>query len=192
MDHAVGAFLVLADAVLVPLGGVHEFAEGRGIALSQQVAGLLPAEHGARRVAPRRALVGLVAGEEVQEVDRLAERPGLAAAAAGQDAAEQFLGLVAIEEVLLVGRALVGIARRNGDSVQAERLHVVEEGCHLGGIGIVEQRAVDADAEALRLGELDGFDRLVVRALLAGTPTCRASRDCRRGGSTRRKKGCGW
>src|SRR6266849_8748033 len=112
MDHAIGALLIVADAVLVPLGVVHEFAERLGVALAQQVAGLLPAEDRACRVAPRRAVISLVPGEKVQEHDRLAERPFPPAIAARQDAAEQFPGLGAIEEVLLVRRALIGIAGR--------------------------------------------------------------------------------
>jgi hypothetical protein len=43
--------------------GNYEILEGRRVALAEQVAGLLPAEHGAGRVAPRGAVVGLVAGE---------------------------------------------------------------------------------------------------------------------------------
>src|SRR5262249_8611908 len=113
-----GALLVVADAVAVPGGVLHQLAEGRGVAFAQQVAGLLPAEHRARRVAPRRAMIGLVAGEEVQEHHRLAERPPAPALAARQDAAEQLLGPGAIEEVLLVGRPLVGVARRYGDAVE--------------------------------------------------------------------------
>ena len=38
------------------------------------------------------------------------------------------LVLRAVQEVLLVGRTLIGIARRNGDAVQPELLHLVEEG----------------------------------------------------------------
>jgi hypothetical protein len=62
----------------------------------------LPAEHRARRVAPRRAFVGLVAREEVEEQARLAERPVLAVVAALEDFAKQLLGLVAVQEVLLI------------------------------------------------------------------------------------------
>src|SRR5689334_12818620 len=93
MDHAVGALFVVADAVPVPIGPFHQLAEGLGVALAQQVAGPLPAEHRAGGVAPRRAVVGLVTGEEVQEHDRLAERPFLTALTARKDAAEQLLGL---------------------------------------------------------------------------------------------------
>src|SRR3954468_16844146 len=112
MDHAVGALLVVAGAVGVPIGVVHQLLEGLGVTFAEQVAGLLPAEHRARRVAPRRAVVLLVAGQEVEEHARLAERPALAAVAAAEDVAEQFLGLAAVEEVLLVRRALIRITRR--------------------------------------------------------------------------------
>src|SRR3546814_7706442 len=83
VDHAVGALLVVAGAVALPLGLRHQRLEARCIALVQQVAGPLPAEHVARGVAPRRALVGLVAGEEVEEQARPRDTPfpDLAAAA---------------------------------------------------------------------------------------------------------------
>ena len=85
VHHAVGALLVVAGAVGVPVGFFHQLLEGLGVAFAEQVAGPLPAEHGARRVAPRRAVIGLVAGEEIEEQARLAERPGLAAAAAAEE-----------------------------------------------------------------------------------------------------------
>ena len=74
MDHAVRALLVLADAVLVPVGAFHQLLEGLHIAFAEQVAGLLPAEDGAQRHRPGRAFIGLVAGEEVEEQRRLGER----------------------------------------------------------------------------------------------------------------------
>jgi len=75
--------IVVADAVIVPLRVRHQLGEALLIAFAEQVAGLLPAEHGAGRVAPGRALVGLVAGKEVEEHGRLAERPFLAATPTG-------------------------------------------------------------------------------------------------------------
>src|SRR6185369_2443325 len=110
MGHAVGAFFVLAGAVAVPVGGRHQFLEGLGVAFAEQIAGLLPAENVARRHAPWRAFVGLVAGEEIQEQAGMHEVP-LLALAAGKYVAEQLLGLRAVEEVLLVGRTFIGIAR---------------------------------------------------------------------------------
>src|SRR6185312_2881684 len=109
MHHALGAFLVIAGAVGIPIGLAHQLGEGLGIALAEQIARALPAEIVARRVAPGRAVVALVAGEEVEEQRGLAERPVLAAVAALEDAAEQLLGLAPIEEMRLVGRALIGI-----------------------------------------------------------------------------------
>ena len=50
--------------------------------------------------------------------------------------------------MLLVGRALVGVARRNGDAVDAERGHRIEEGGDARRIRVVEEGAVDRDAKA--------------------------------------------
>src|SRR6185312_6003838 len=99
-------------------------------------------------VAPGRAVIALIAGEEVEEHARLAERPVLAAIAAGEDVAEQLLGFIAIEEVLLVRRALIGIAGRNRDAVDADGSGLVEESGDLVRLGVIEQRAVDVDPEA--------------------------------------------
>ena len=167
MHHAVGAFLVIADAVFVPLGAFHQLLEGLHIAFAEQVTGLLPAEHAAQRHRPGRAFIGLVAGQEVHEQVGLGELPFLAAIAAAENVAEQLAGALAIEEVLLIGRALIGIAGRHRDAVQPHRHHLVEE---LGGafrIGAVEQRAVDLGAEALGLRQLDRGDGLFVGAVLA-------------------------
>jgi len=75
MGHAVRAFFVGAGAVGIPIGGFHQLREGLGVALAQQVAGLLPAENVARGHAPRRAVIGLVAGQEVQEQGGMDEVP---------------------------------------------------------------------------------------------------------------------
>src|SRR6185503_16369693 len=96
-------------------------------AFAQQVARLLPAEDGARRIAPGRAVIALIAREEVQEHAGLAERPLLVLRPALEHVAEQILGLAAIEEVLLVRRALVSVARRNGDTVNAQLHNGVEK-----------------------------------------------------------------
>src|SRR5258707_662487 len=113
MNHAVGTLLVVAGAVFVPLGGFHQFLEGFDVALAQQIAGPLPAEHVARRVAPRRAVIALIAGQEVEEEGRLREFP-LALLGIAEDRAEQLLGLAAVEEMRLVGRAVISIAGRYG------------------------------------------------------------------------------
>ena len=177
MDHAVGALLVLADAVAVPVGRRHQLGERRRVAFAEQIAGLLPAEHGACRHRPRRALVGAVAGEEVHEERRVGEVPGLAVAAALEHVAKEGLGLGAVEKVLLVGRALVGVAGRDGDAVETDRLHLVEERGQARRVGAVEHGAVDLRPKALALGQQDGVarglehafeaDRLVVHLLVA-------------------------
>src|SRR6201988_3456992 len=112
MGHAVGTLFVLAGAVGLPVGGLHQLLEGLGVAFTEQIAGLLPAEDVACRHAPGRALVFLVAGEEVEEQAGMHEVP-LLALAERKDVAEQLLGLGAVEEVFLVGRTLIGVARRH-------------------------------------------------------------------------------
>ncbi|KOS92276.1 hypothetical protein DM53_4518 [Burkholderia mallei] len=166
VDHAVRTLFVVADAVVVPVGRFHQLLEGLHVTFADQVARLLPAEHRARRVAPRRALVRLVAGEEIEEQRRLAERPALAAFAALEDFAEQVLRLVAVQEVLLIRRALVRVARRHGDAVDADRPQRIEELRDAFGERIVEQRAVDVHAEAAALRFADRRDGLVVHAFL--------------------------
>src|SRR6202158_457802 len=112
MRHAVGTLLVFASAVAVPVRGLHQFLEGLGIALAKQIAGLLPAKNVACRHTPWRAFVILIARQEIQEQAGMQEIP-LLALAERKHVAEQFLGLGAVEEVLLVGRALIGVARRH-------------------------------------------------------------------------------
>ena len=92
VHHAVGALFVIAGAVRVPVGFFHQLAKRSRVAFAEQIAGTLPAEHGARRIAPRRAAVFLVAGQEIEEQARLAERPRRAAAAATEDVAKELLG----------------------------------------------------------------------------------------------------
>ena len=82
----------------------------------------------------------------------MAERPGARAAAAPEYVAEELLGALAREEVRLVGRALVCIAGRHRNAVDAQRAGLVEKPRDALRIGIVEQRAIDVDPEAARLG----------------------------------------
>src|SRR3546814_47237 len=93
MHHAVGALLVVAGAVAVPVRLFHEFLEAGSVSLAQQIAGSLPAEDIARGIAPGRASVLLVAGEEVEKHRGLAETPLLALAKA-EHLTEQCLGFL--------------------------------------------------------------------------------------------------
>src|SRR5437764_178293 len=67
VHHALGAFLVIAGAVGIPVRLFHQLLEALRIALTEEVAGTLPAEIVARRVAPRRAVIGLIAGQEIEK-----------------------------------------------------------------------------------------------------------------------------
>src|SRR5271168_5065796 len=102
MRHAVVAARILADAVLFPLGVLDEgLVGGRITFVRQEVARLLPAENVVRWIAPRRALVGLVAGQKIQEQRGMIERPGRPSrrpAAPAKNIAEQLLAGVAPEE----------------------------------------------------------------------------------------------
>src|SRR5262249_39708716 len=100
VDHAVRALLIVTGAVGIPVGRFHQLAEGAHVAFAHEIPGALPAEHRASRITPRRAAVFLIAGEEIEEQARLAERPGAPAASTAEDVAEQPLGRFAIEKML--------------------------------------------------------------------------------------------
>src|SRR5690349_20479098 len=131
MGHAVGAFLIAARAVAVPVGLLHELAEGLGVAFAEQVAGLLPAEDIAGRHAPGGAHIFLIAGEKIEEQRRVRQQPFLALTAP-EDLAEQLLGVAAIEEVVLIGSPLIGVARRDRN-VHPKLGGEIEEGGDLSG-----------------------------------------------------------
>src|SRR6185437_6809725 len=126
VHHALGAFLVIAGAVGIPVRFLHQLLEALRIALAEQVAGTLPAEIIARRIAPRRAAIALIAGEEIEEQARLIERPALAVLAL-EDFAEQLLRTAAAEEVGLIRRPLISVAWRDGDAIDSHLRHRVEE-----------------------------------------------------------------
>src|ERR1051326_4157524 len=170
VNHAIGAFGVVAGSVGIPVRLLQELAKGFRITLAEQVARTLPAEHGPGRIAPGRAMVLLVAGQEVEKQSGLAERPSFAAAAATEDVAEQLFGLLAVQEMFLIRRPLVGVARRNGDGVDSEAPRLVEERSHLRGNHVVETRAIDVDAEAASLGGANRGDGAIVDAGLAHRP----------------------
>src|SRR5205085_6924605 len=128
-------------------GGFHQLRESLRVALAEEVAGLLPAEDIARRHAPRRAVGFLIAGEEVEEHAGVHQLPALVLAER-EDLAEQLLGLAPRQEVLLVGRALIGVTGRNRNT-DAELLAVVEELRDVLGRMAVEDRRIDVDGETL-------------------------------------------
>src|SRR6516225_948226 len=167
MHHTVGAFLIVANAISVPVCRLHELLEGLRVPLAEQVTRSLPSKYRSCRVTPRGAGVGLVACQKIEEQARLEERPGLAAPTEAEDAPKQLLGRASIEEVLLVRRALVGVARRHGDAVGAKRLHVIEEARGPFRLGVAEERAIDVDAEVARFRQLEGSHRPVIHTFLA-------------------------
>ena len=85
-----------------------------------------------------------------------------------EDRPKQLLGLLPVQEMLLVGCALIGIARRDRNALDVELgRHVVEERSNLIGRHAIEQRSVDVHSESLLAQEPDRTDRLVEHPVLA-------------------------
>src|SRR5262249_47823921 len=146
VHHAIGALLVIAGAVRIPVRLFHQLAKAARIAFAEQVAGTLPSENVARRVAPRSAPVLAVAGEEVEKQIRLTERPRARTATAAEDVAKELLRALAGEKVRLVWRALVRVPGRYGNAVDAESARRVKESRDALRIGVVEKGAIDVHA----------------------------------------------
>eukprot|EP01035_Chromulina_nebulosa_P031793 gene31794-42403_t len=113
--------------------------------VDEQVAGLLPAEHVVGHRAPGLALVGLVAGDEVEEHRRLVELPvRLACPADAEHVAEQLLRRGAAED---------------GSTTLLEAKNIViatgSEPSSLPGVTVDQQRIVDSTG-ALTLPEVPG------------------------------------
>src|SRR2546421_7604501 len=69
--------------------------------------------------------------------------------------------------MLLLWRALIGIARRNRDAIDAHGLDRIKECGNLFRLRIVKQGAIDIDAETARFRKPDCRDSAVIHALLA-------------------------
>src|ERR1700676_1124843 len=162
VHHAIGALLVVAGTVRVPVGFLHQLAKAGRVAFTEQITGTLPTKDVPGGVAPRRAAVFLVAGQEVEKKTRLAERPRARTSATAENAAKKLLGASAGEKVRLIGRPFIRISRRYGDAIDAERAGLVEKPRDAVRVGIVEQGAVDVDAKAACLrGSNCGYGTLV-------------------------------
>src|SRR5450432_835982 len=165
MSHAVVATRISSAPVLRPVGRLDEFFVRLHIPIGHQVTGPLPPEQRVRRDAPRRALEVDLAFKEVEEQRRVIQAPPLAVTAS-EGLREQFPRLGYTEEVVLVGRLLVGVRGRDHHLVDLDL--VVQEVQHvddvLRRVG-VEERRVRGDPKALFLQELDGLDRLFEHAL---------------------------
>src|SRR5215472_3680191 len=169
VHHALRALLVVPGAVGVPVRLLQQLLERFRVTLAEQIAGALPAEIVAGRIAPRRAAIGLIAGQEIEKKARLIERPALAVLPP-ENVAEQFLGAAAAEEMRLIGGTLIGVSRRDGDPVDAHLGHCIEEPRDPLRHGGVEQRRIDVDAKAPRLRKPDRLYCSVIDAILANRP----------------------
>src|ERR1700728_2175185 len=130
MCHAVVAARIAAHAVHVPRCIFHQRAKARRIALiGKQIARPLPAKYVVGRIAPGRALIGLVSREEIQEQRRMIELPRarFMRTALFEDIAEQLFAGTAAEEYALIRRVLIAESRRNSNAFDTERHRLVEE-----------------------------------------------------------------
>src|ERR1700733_1169109 len=165
--HAVIAAWVAADAVLFPLRLFYQRPVGRRVALvSEQITGSLPTEHVVGGIAPRRALIGLIAGKEIQEQTGMIEGPG-ASAPAPEDLTEQPLTGGAAEKHILLWRVLIAVSRGNRDAFDAKLHRLIKEISYAVGVFAHKQRAVDRYAKAFAARKPDCRDRLVIDSLLA-------------------------
>ena len=89
----------------------------------------------------------------------------LLALAQREDATEQFLGLAAIEEVILIGSAFIGIAGRDRDA-DAQFFGAIEERGNVFSGVAVENRCVDVDGKAFCLRRLNRANGNVEHTLL--------------------------
>src|SRR5262249_41037555 len=121
MCHAVVTAWITPDAVAVPGSLLHERAVGRGASLvGEEIARPLPAKEVVGGIAPRGALISLIAREKVEEQARMIERPAparRALPAAPEDLAEQLLAGSAPKEHVLARRVLVAVTGRNRDAL---------------------------------------------------------------------------
>ena len=166
MDHAVGALGIAAGpAVAFPVGLLHQLPEARRIPLVEQVAGPLPAEEVVGGRAPGAAFELPVAFQKLEEHRRLVEPPS--ARSPVEDPTEQGLALLPGQEVRLVGRLGIGVARGDHHPLDAQGHDLVEELPVAGRVGPGEERGVGGDAKSGPAGRPDRRHRPVIHALAA-------------------------
>src|ERR1700730_12454260 len=110
VHHAIGALLIVAGAVRVPIGFLHQLANAGRVDFTKPITGTLPAEEVPGRIARRSAAIFLVASQEVEEKTRLAERPCARTSASAENVAKKLLGASAGEKVRLIGRPFIRIS----------------------------------------------------------------------------------
>src|ERR1700677_1923950 len=84
-----------------------------------------------------------------------------------KNGAEKPAGASAAQEVLLVRRLVVGVARRDDDAFHTQRHHLVKESAHAVRIGAIEERGIRRNTEAALDRLAYSLYRLVVTALAA-------------------------
>ena len=166
MHHAIRALRIARfGAIIRPLRRLHQFFVRFGVAILQQVAGLLPSENVVGRHAPRRAFVGALAHQILEKERRLVEAPRLLAIR--KHGAKHASNPRPSHEVLLVGSLVVRISGRHHHALDADFHHLVEELAHAVGVGSIEQSGVGGHAETSVNRRADAVEREIVSAFAA-------------------------
>src|SRR6202049_1100717 len=152
MGHAVAAALVASATVLLPCGCVEEFSVGGRIAVGHQVARPLPPEHRVAGDAPGCAAEVDLALAGIEE-ERGVIEPPLLATPTRERVAEDGVGALDVQPVILVGRLLVGVSRRDLHAVDADLVvEEVEDSTNGARVVLVEEGRVGGPPEAALLG----------------------------------------
>src|SRR5262249_14832339 len=163
VHHTIGAAWIMARAVLVPGGLLHQLLVGRGIAIGHKIAGFLPAQYTVVGITPGSTLVFTLTLQEIQKEGGVVEVPFLAS----KHLAKQLFGALTLEKVLLVRGFLIAVPWRHHHAIDTECRGIIKKRPQCLGILTLEDRRVGGDAESCSLGSLDGLDGDIKSALAA-------------------------
>src|SRR5581483_1340106 len=152
MRHAVGTFRILTASVERPIRFLNQFFVALRVGrVGHQVARPLPAQNRIRRNSPRRAFHVEFAFEEIQ-IERTVIEPPFLAPSTGKRFAEDRARAVDAQEMLLIGRLLIRISRRNLHRIDAQLVvEVIEDAANRSRIVRIEERRVRSDAKTFIL-----------------------------------------
>lgn len=120
VGHTVCTARIPIYAIFGPLGGLHELPIRGRIIIIYQVAGSLPAQNVAGRIAPGRTFVMLAARQKVQIQTAVVESP-VFVLSDFEKAPKQRVGAIASQKMFLVRSRLIVEARRDGHPFDAQR-----------------------------------------------------------------------
>ena len=133
MCHAIGAFGVVARAVTIPIGFFDQSFERRRVTLAhKQIAGPLPTEHIACRVAPGCTTVAFITGEKIEKQAGVV-KPPLAPPTKPKNIPKELFARIALHENVLARSMLIAESRGNSHPLHSESRGIIEKVCHFFG-----------------------------------------------------------